>query len=336
VRSLLEAAAAGAPAVTGAASVAALLLLGPSIGADLRLAVAIVGAASIGAAVGSALSLLWMHRRFGRLVLRAERLGASMAGSSGGDPGVLPVPAPHVVGLATRLELALGDLAARLTRAYHEARVDPLTGVASRSALLTALIAEVERAGRYDRPLSIAFVDVDDFKAINDTWGHAAGDSVLRGIAQELRANLRASDLVGRYGGEEFLLVLSETGPREAGLLADRLRTLVGQRRFSVVPNVDVAVSISIGIAGARGRDLQVDALIHDADAAMYSAKAIGRDHVRVFTGAGGESVLARRPRPSVASVAGAGSSAPIRLPRPSATMPDTTGSPLQVRLTTP
>jgi hypothetical protein len=104
-----------------------------------------------------------------------------------------------------------------------------------------------------------------------------------RGVAQALRANLRATDTVGRYGGEEFMLVLTETAPDEAALLAEKLRAIVGRLRFPVAGRDEICVTISVGIAGGRGRSLRVESLIHHADTAMYTAKSLGRDQTYVF-----------------------------------------------------
>ena len=112
-------------------------------------------------------------------------------------------------------------ISASLADTYDRATIDRLTGVANRQALLAYLFAEVERATRYGRPLCVAFVDIDHFKAVNDSYGHAAGDTVLRGVAQTVAENLRASDLIGRYGGEEFMLILTETDVEE-GARAER------------------------------------------------------------------------------------------------------------------
>ena len=131
--------------------------------------------------------------------------------------------------------------------------IDRLTGVANRQALLAALFAEVERASRYERPLCVAFVDIDHFKAVNDTYGHAAGDVVLRGVAQTIAENLRASDLIGRYGGEEFMLILTETNVEDGAALSEKLRKLVERCRFTVEGNPDLSVTISIGIVGGSG-----------------------------------------------------------------------------------
>ena len=155
--------------------------------------------------------------------------------------------------------------------------------MANRSALLAALFAEVERAGRYERPLSVAFVDIDHFKAVNDSYGHAAGDVVLRGVAQTLGANLRASDMIGRYGGEEFMLILTETDVEEGSVLTEKLRNLVQRERFSVEGNPELSVTISIGIAGGSGTLLRAESLVRDADAAMYSAKSLGRNQTYIF-----------------------------------------------------
>ena len=170
-----------------------------------------------------------------------------------------------------------------MTESTNLATFDRLTGVANRSALLAALFAEVERAGRYDRPLSVAFVDIDHFKAVNDSYGHAAGDLVLRGVAQTLGANLRASDMIGRYGGEEFMLILTETGVDEGAVLMEKLRTLVQREHFAVEGNLDLSVTISIGIAGGSGTLLRAESLVRDADAAMYSAKSLGRNQTYIF-----------------------------------------------------
>src|SRR3954447_12864568 len=170
-----------------------------------------------------------------------------------------------------------------LAETNDRATIDRLTGVANRQALLTLLFAEVERASRYDRPLCVAFVDIDHFKNVNDTYGHGAGDIVLRDVAKTLSENVRASDLVGRYGGEEFMLILTETNVEEGAALAEKLRVLIERFDFAVEGNAKLTVTISIGIVGGTGQHLRVDALIRDADAAMYSAKSLGRNQTYIF-----------------------------------------------------
>jgi diguanylate cyclase (GGDEF)-like protein len=166
---------------------------------------------------------------------------------------------------------------------HDRATIDRLTGVFNRQALLAELFTEVERASRYDRPLCVAFVDIDHFKVVNDTYGHETGDHVLRGVAQVLAGNLRASDLVGRYGGEEFMLILTETDVEEGASLAEKLRLLVERERFDVEGNPVLTVTISVGIVGGVGQQLRMETLVRDADAAMYSAKSLGRNQTYIF-----------------------------------------------------
>ncbi len=155
--------------------------------------------------------------------------------------------------------------------------------MANRPTLLAQLFSEVERAARYGRPLAVAFIDLDHFKAVNDTYGHEVGDSVLRGVADVFRENIRGTDFVGRYGGEEFVLVLPETTLDDAAAVAEKLRLLVLRQRVTAGPSEEIAVSVSIGIAGGQGAHVRVDQLLRDADAAMYSAKSLGRNQTYVF-----------------------------------------------------
>ena len=186
-------------------------------------------------------------------------------------------------GLEARLGVAINGISASLADTYDRATIDRLTGVANRQALLAYLFAEVERATRYGRPLCVAFVDIDHFKAVNDSYGHAAGDTVLRGVAQTVAENLRASDLIGRYGGEEFMLILTETDVEEGAALSEKLRELVERKRFAIEGNPELSVTVSIGIAGGTGLQLRMETLVRDADAAMYSAKSLGRNQTYIF-----------------------------------------------------
>jgi diguanylate cyclase (GGDEF)-like protein len=181
--------------------------------------------------------------------------------------------------LARALNTASGAFAMVEARATH----DRLTGVANRETLLTTLSAEVERATRHDKPISVAFIDIDRFKPINDTYGHNSGDAVLRQVAARLSENIRASDTFGRYGGEEFMLILPETLPDEALTLAEHLRGIVMERPLQIVGRQMIKVTISIGVSGGRGGELQVDALVDRADAAMYAAKSLGRNRTYLF-----------------------------------------------------
>jgi diguanylate cyclase (GGDEF)-like protein len=236
--------------------------------------VAAVTAVAIGVAMASALSWIIVRLRYGRLVKAAEQI-------AGGDLTVKVSTAGG--GLEKRLGEAINGISTSLAAKHEGATVDRLTGVANRQALLAALFAEVERASRYERPLCVAFVDIDHFKAVNDSYGHASGDIVLRGVAQTIAENLRTSDLIGRYGGEEFMLILTETDVEEGAALSEKLRKRVERLTFNVEGNTALSVTISIGIVGGSGQKLRMDTLVRDADAAMYSAKALGRNQTYIF-----------------------------------------------------
>lgn len=156
------------------------------------------------------------------------------------------------------------------------ATTDDLTGLRNRRSLLGFGRAEFERARRFGHPLSVLALDVDFFKRVNDTVGHAGGDRVLRQVASCCRANVRSTDGVGRIGGEEFVLVLVETpqGPGEE--IGERIRLSVSD----VDPGGDVPVSASIGVAELNGDDDSFETLLARADAALYLAKKSGRNRV--------------------------------------------------------
>jgi len=158
------------------------------------------------------------------------------------------------------------------------ATVDELTKLHTRKALLGELRSELARARRFGRPLTIAFLDVDRFKSLNDALGHAFGDRVLRDVAEVLRSSIRPMDLVGRYGGDEFVIGLVEASEAAARPVAERIR-----RRMVTLAEIDV--TLSIGLASLRAGD-NLDSLISRADAAMYRAKAAGRGQI-ALSGAG-------------------------------------------------
>lgn len=168
------------------------------------------------------------------------------------------------------------------------AALDPLTGVANRRSLIAALDRDVARAQRMREPMALMMVDIDHFKDVNDRYGHPAGDRVLCSVVNVLRQRVRAQDLVGRYGGEEFMVLLPDTGLTGAQQLARALCKAVEESRCPAdgVPGPGIAVTVSIGVFGGRLESGDSwDMLIAAADRALYQAKNNGRNRVEVATG---------------------------------------------------
>ena len=169
---------------------------------------------------------------------------------------------------------------------YHEeiyqlATHDALTGMYNRRHFMEALEREIARAHRHQRALALCIVDVDLFKPVNDTWGHIAGDEVLRGIAGILRAHVRDEDIAGRIGGEEFAVLLTEGDLSAAIALAERLRGAVAAAHFAP-GGAPQRLTVSVGVASLADSDGSRSSLLAKADAALYRAKREGRDRVRV------------------------------------------------------
>ncbi len=241
-----------------------------------REALALVVAAGVVAGITTMALVAWSYIgwRLTRIASALERTletDDSIQLREGGIPGERR--------LARAFNAASGAFLQVEARATH----DRLTGIPNRETLLAILGAEVERASRHYKPLSVAFIDIDRFKPINDTYGHASGDAVLRQIANLLADGVRVSDTFGRYGGEEFMLILPETLPEDAVRLAEELRVLVQNQTLVIAADQKVTATISIGIAGGRGAELQLDMLVDRADAAMYAAKALGRNRTYLF-----------------------------------------------------
>jgi diguanylate cyclase (GGDEF)-like protein len=171
-------------------------------------------------------------------------------------------------------------------RLFESATYESLTGLLRREAILEQLDRELDRALRYHRPLTIAMADLDHFKEINDRYGHLAGDSLLRRVSQVVAGGLRSTDWIGRYGGEEFLLVLPETEISGAATVAEKVRDLVEATMVLMEDGTPARVTISIGlaelgdIAGPRERKVTGRDLIAAADRSLYEAKNAGRNRV--------------------------------------------------------
>ena len=196
--------------------------------------------------------------------------------------------------LAGHLTLVLDN--ARLSQRLHEMSTrDGLTRQLNHRAIYERLTEELERARRYHYPLSVILCDMDHFKEVNDTYGHLAGDAVLREGAEVLRASLRAGDLLGRYGGEEFLAVLPQVDLEAARAAAERLR--IGLEGLPVplpmVPQVRITASFGVASMDELGAVVTSSLLVSLADHRLYEAKAAGRNCVRGAVG--GPASLPRR-----------------------------------------
>jgi len=171
-----------------------------------------------------------------------------------------------------------------MERAFHavlldQSSKDTLTGLGNRRTALEELQRRFDLSRRHRRPLSLVMCDLDYFKRINDTLGHLAGDSVLRGFGERVNHGLRTTDVAGRIGGEEFLLVLPETDMEGALLLAERLRAATAEVPFEL-PSGPLTVTCSLGVAERREEDRDGGALMGRADGALYLAKRSGRNKV--------------------------------------------------------
>jgi diguanylate cyclase (GGDEF)-like protein len=161
-------------------------------------------------------------------------------------------------------------------RAREIARTDALTGVANVQAFYTLAATEIARARRYRHPFTIAFLDLDDFKTVNDRLGHSAGDAVLRTVARAIVSVMRASDIVARVGGDEFVVLLPETGTAPARLAIEKLRQAVS----GLVPAHGWRLTASIGVATYLVPPESVDVLVGTADQLMFAAKRNGKNAV--------------------------------------------------------
>ena len=186
---------------------------------------------------------------------------------------------PHELEVRLRVGRRIIELNDKLqVQATH----DELTEILNRRAILSALALEVERSKRANRCLCVAMLDIDHFKQINDSYGHQVGDQVLYEIAKLLRSKLRVYDSIGRYGGEEFLIILQDCDKNNIRMQAERLRACISETPI-VTTEKTVTVTISIGVSfSKKGNETTMTSLIKAADEALYRAKEKGRDLIEV------------------------------------------------------
>jgi diguanylate cyclase (GGDEF)-like protein len=218
------------------------------------------------------------HRAFYRLRLSEELLGVINFSRK------TPFSPDELANLETLLCQLIYPLrnAILYQKALRAAHMDPLTGANNRAALDRTLQREVELAHRHHLPLSIVILDLDKFKTINDSYGHSAGDYILRTLVTCIDETVRGSDILFRYGGEEFVLILSGTDTEGAKRIAERLRCAIESYPF-VYDRQEIAVTASFGVATLQSRD-DVKRLFNKADSALYQAKDAGRNQVRYYS----------------------------------------------------
>jgi diguanylate cyclase (GGDEF)-like protein/PAS domain S-box-containing protein len=196
-------------------------------------------------------------------------------------------------GNAPALLVALNDISQRKqleAELFHEASTDALTGISNRRYFMMQAEQELRRSRRFARDLSVMMIDLDHFKPINDKYGHATGDAVLQGVVKAALESLRQSDFIGRLGGEEFAVILPETGRAAAMEAANRLRQHIAERPIVTGGGSDntgaartaIACTVSVGVAQFSPQDASIDDLLHRADQALYRAKHTGRDRVEM------------------------------------------------------
>jgi diguanylate cyclase (GGDEF)-like protein len=237
----------------------------------------------------------------GLLIVRPlERLSRAADRVAGGDLDV-DVPASGG-GELFQLAGVFNDMVRRLREGHAELErlsvTDELTSLANRRRLMTELEREVRRSDRNGRAFAVLMLDVDKFKHFNDTYGHQAGDAVLKRLAQILRDSARDVDTVARYGGEEFLLILPETSATGAAQVAERIRASTEKDRFTPeTASAEISVTVSIGYAVFPEHARTPETMIEAADQALYRSKEGGRNRVTAAELPGTESPKARKDR---------------------------------------
>jgi len=158
---------------------------------------------------------------------------------------------------------------------------DDLTGLHNVRYLNGFLYREIKRSRRYNLPVSVIFLDLDGFKTVNDRFGHLAGSQTLTEVGQVLRETVREIDMVARYGGDEFVIILPQTGHRGAFVIAERIRNQLAESSYLGDMGIELRLTASLGVASFPDQGRTRDELIHQADAAMYRVKESGKNGVQ-------------------------------------------------------
>jgi diguanylate cyclase (GGDEF)-like protein len=183
--------------------------------------------------------------------------------------------------VAAQVALSLASLRLRETLRDQSIR-DPLTGLFNRRFMQESLDRELQRAKRKKRPLAVVFIDLDHFKRFNDTFGHAAGDLILRTMGELFLRHFRGDDVVCRYGGEEFAIILPESSAKDAAKRANLLRIEASKISMRQLGQVLDRVTLSIGVAAFPEHGSTTEQILRMADQCLYQSKAEGRDRVTV------------------------------------------------------
>ncbi|RPI24955.1 MAG: GGDEF domain-containing protein [Acidobacteria bacterium] len=189
---------------------------------------------------------------------------------------------PRALGPRVRILAQSWDLINLLEEKERIAFTDSLTGLFNSKFLIHFLKAELARCARYKKSVGVVFLDIDFFKNVNDAYGHLVGSAVLAEVGKVIRSNVREADTASRYGGDEYVVVLTEIGMTEATSIADRLRKTIAAHRFGHRKGLSIELTISAGVAAFPEHGRTAEELIHRADTAMYEAKRDNRNCVKV------------------------------------------------------
>ncbi|MCL1834240.1 MAG: diguanylate cyclase, partial [Leptospirales bacterium] len=181
--------------------------------------------------------------------------------------------------LEMTIDLRTAELKEKIEQVEYLSLTDPLTEISNRRRVELTLKSEIDRTRRTGKPLSAVMIDIDHFKSVNDTYGHETGDIVLKKFAETINYSIRITDLVGRMGGEEFLIVCPETDAFEAATLANKLRAIIESLEFETIPGI----TASFGCAEFLSGENSYDPLLSRSDKALYMSKKNGRNRVEIY-----------------------------------------------------